>query len=292
MVNDDPRIFKPEIEQQAFLNAVNHGFINPDGSRADDGPAASVGGGIGFAIAMVLLPFIMVLLAALMWIGGFGGFAPRFRAILTALLPEGWVAASRDGVGNPVGVAIVLGVLVLLVLGVLLLVRRWVTRTWLRSSGLMALGVSHGSRRGSRGLCDLGDADARAHPDPRPGARRYLDRHRRRPRLHPAARGRDCAQLAAGPHRARHGLVRARCNPSHRPEACRLPGHAQRGGRVLGMARARTAGAGLGEYQQGAGVPSHSHRPWETPPRQWGQGGLGHCWTPGTADDDGAHRRS
>lgn len=138
MVSDDPRIFKPEVEQQQFLDAVNRGFINADGSRAELQPAASVGGGVGFGFTMVLLPFITVVLAALVWIGGFAGLAPRFRAVLTALAPEAWVVTSMGGTGNPLAVGIALGGLVLLVLAGLLLARRSVARVWLGTSGFLA----------------------------------------------------------------------------------------------------------------------------------------------------------
>lgn len=144
MVSDDPRIFKPEVEQQQFLDGVNRGFINADGSRAGLQSATPVGGGVGFGFTMVLLPFITALLAALVWVGGFAGFAPRFRAILTALAPEAWVVTSPGGTGNPLAVGIALGGLVLLVLTGLLLARRSVTRVWLGASGFLAFLVSLG----------------------------------------------------------------------------------------------------------------------------------------------------
>lgn len=137
MVSDDPRIFKPEVEQDAMLRAVHQGILHPDGTRVDGPPggATSVTGGLGFGVMMVFLPFIAVLVAAVMWIGGVAGFAPRFRAILTAILPEAWVATSRGSAGNPLAVGITLGVLVLLLLTVLLLARRSMVRRWAQVAG-------------------------------------------------------------------------------------------------------------------------------------------------------------
>lgn len=141
MVSDDPRIFKPEVEQDEFLRRVNQGILRPDGTRTDGPPAgASSGpGGGGFRVAMVFVPFIALLVAAFIWIGGIAGLAPRFRKVLTALLPEAWVATSPDGVGNALAVGLTLGAASLLVLIGLFVARRATVRRWAQVRGVVAV---------------------------------------------------------------------------------------------------------------------------------------------------------
>ncbi|HLS49928.1 MAG TPA: hypothetical protein VK024_08020, partial [Actinomycetaceae bacterium] len=140
----DPRIFRPEEEIQRQINAVNAGFINPDGTRADGDQGAPIGGGIGFKFTMVLLPFITVFLAAVVWIGGIAGCAPSLRALLTAALPQSWVATSAGAPNNPAGVGAVLAIVLLFAAVGLLVARRLVVRRWVSAGGLHAFGAALG----------------------------------------------------------------------------------------------------------------------------------------------------
>ncbi len=139
MANDDPRIFKPEVEQEAFRNAVNSGYIRPDGRPAGlRARPVPVGGGAGLVVLVRLLPFIAALVAAGSWIWGVAAAAPRIRSVLTGALPEGWVSVGPEGAGEPLAVAVALGVVVLAVLTALLLTRRAVARAWVNVSGVAA----------------------------------------------------------------------------------------------------------------------------------------------------------
>lgn len=140
---NDPRVFKPEEEEARIRDDVIRGYINPDGTLRAHVAAVPSSGAATFIT--VLVPLIMVVVAAAMWIGGFAGYAPTFRAILERVLPDGWVAASVQEQGNPLAVGIALGVVLLIVLIGLFLARRAVVRPWTRNRGgiafLLSLGV-------------------------------------------------------------------------------------------------------------------------------------------------------
>lgn len=133
---DDPRIFKPEQEQRSIITAINQGMLSPDGNRLDEPPRGP--DGLGFRVMLVFLPFITLVVASAAWIGGFAGFSPRFRSVLTGLLPQTWVAVSPDADSNPLAVGIALGVVVVSVLTGLLLARRSLVRRWVHIRGFAA----------------------------------------------------------------------------------------------------------------------------------------------------------
>lgn len=145
MTNDDPRIFKPEVEQQRHMDDVIRGIRNADGTmRTDPAPPTAVGGGVGFTFTMVLLPLITVLLASIAWIGAFAGYSPQLREALVRFLPDGWVATSLEGGGSPLAVGVALGAVVLVALIGMLLARRGVARVMMETSGVPAFAVSLG----------------------------------------------------------------------------------------------------------------------------------------------------
>lgn len=107
--------------------------------RGGDPPSAGSDSGLAWALTMRALPYIALLAVAYYWMEVLTHYAEPYRAVLIAVLPDGWFVGGTTVEPQPWAVAgVALGFIAVVIIG-LLMMRRKIGNAWARGNAGTAL---------------------------------------------------------------------------------------------------------------------------------------------------------